>query len=252
MIVQVPFNNRLYTVDLNKPQDISLPLRAGDKNPNCYWADSVTMETIRSGDFIGSVKEGGTVNYQKLSITPHGNGTHTECYGHISSDNATLNNCLTEFHFFAEVVSVNPDSSDTGDFIVTRKALIEKIKSKTVQAIVIRTLPNGDEKRTARYSGTNPPYLAHDAAAYLVELGVSHLLIDLPSVDRESDGGKLLAHKSFWQFPERIRKNCTITELVYVNDTILDGLYLLNLQIISLEMDASPSKPVLYNLTEVL
>jgi arylformamidase len=83
-------------------------------------------------------------------------------------------------------------------------------------------------------------------------LGLDHLLIDLPSVDRESDGGKLLAHKAFWQFPERIRKNCTITELVYVADTIQDGLYFLNLQITSLEMDASPSKPVLYNLTEVL
>lgn len=252
MIIHVPFSDRTNSVDLNKPHDISLPLKQGNENPNCYWADTVSMETIRSGDFIGSVQEGGSVNYQRLSITPHGNGTHTECYGHISSESATLNKCLTEFHFFAEVISVEPEPTASGDSIITRKALTEKVKNKTVQAIIIRTLPNIDAKRTANYSGTNPAYLDHEAAAYLAELGIKHLLIDLPSVDRESDAGKLLAHKAFWQFPERTRKNCTITELVYVADAIPDGLYLLNLQITSLEMDASPSKPVLYNLTEVL
>lgn len=252
MIIHLPFSDRTYSVDLSKPQDISLPIKQGNENPNCYGADPVTMETIRAGDFIGSVQEGGSVNYKKLSITPHGNGTHTECYGHISSDSATLNKLLTEFHFFAEVISIKPEPTVSGDSIITRKALVEKIKNKTVQAIIIRTLPNMDAKKTAQYSGSNPPYLDHEAAAYLVELGVEHLLIDLPSVDRESDGGKLLAHKAFWQFPERTRKNCTITELVYVADVVKDGLYLLNLQITSLEMDASPSKPVLYNLAEVL
>lgn len=251
MIIQLTFNNRIYKADLGKPHDISLPLQSGDKNPNCYWAEPVKMETIRSGDFIGSVKEGGSVNYQKLSITPHGNGTHTECYGHISADQATINQSLTDFHCIAEVISVNAEPKNSGDLVISRTALTEKIKNTSAQAIVIRTLPNLDAKRTARYSGTNPPYLEHEAAAYLVELGINHLLIDLPSVDRESDDGKLLAHKAFWQFSEHIRKNCTITELVYVADTVKDGLYLLNLQIASLEMDASPSKPVLYNLTEV-
>lgn len=252
MIIQLTFSNRIYSPDLSKPHDISLPLQEGNENPNCYWAEPVKMETIRSGDFVGSVEEGGSVNYQRLSITPHGNGTHTECYGHISADRTTINQCLTDFHFISEVISIEPESTPSGDLIISRSALAEKIKNTSVQAIVIRTLPNLSAKRTAQYSGTNPPYIDHEAATYLVELGVKHLLIDLPSVDRESDGGKLLAHKAFWQFPEGTRKNCTITELVYVNDEIKDGLYLLTLQIISLEMDASPSKPVLYNLVEVL
>ena len=251
MIIQFSFNNRLYTADLDKPNDISLPLKSGAQNPTCYWAEPVKVETIRSGDFIGSVKEGGTVNYQKLTVTPHGNGTHTECYGHISADNVTLNQSLKEFHFAAALITVTPEKIASGDFIITAKAVREKIKDQTVQAVVLRTLPNTDSKKTMNYSGTNPPYLDHEAAAYLVELGVKHLLIDLPSVDRESDAGKLLAHKAFWQFPHHTRKNCTITELIFVDNSISDGLYLLNLQITSLEMDASPSKPVLYKLTEV-
>ena len=44
------------------------------------------------------------------------------------------------------------------------------------------------------------------------------------------------------------RLDCTITELIYVPDDIPDGLYLLNLQIASFEIDVSPSKPVLYQI----
>jgi hypothetical protein len=42
--------------------------------------------------------------------------------------------------------------------------------------------------------------------------------------------------------------DATITEMVFVPDAVADGIYLLNIQIASLETDASPSKPVLYPL----
>jgi arylformamidase len=251
MIVHIPFNTKTYRADLLSPLDLSLPLQEGSGNPTCYWADAVKFETIRMGDFVGSVKEGGSVNYQKLLVTPHGNGTHTECYGHISADGATLNQHLKVFHFIAELISVIPERVGD-DFLITRDAVAEKIKNPGIQALVIRTLPNTETKKTAQYSGTNPPYLHAEAAAFIAACGIQHLLLDLPSVDREVDGGQLRAHKAFWQFPENIQKSSTITELIFAEDTIADGLYLLNLQITSLEMDASPSKPVLYKLTEVL
>ena len=43
------------------------------------------------------------------------------------------------------------------------------------------------------------------------------------------------------------RFECTITELVYVPNKVEDGDYLLNLQIVSFENDASPNKQTLYN-----
>lgn len=252
MIIGVAFENKSYTVNLNEPIDISLPLQDGVNNPNCYWADPVKFEIIRSGSFVGSVNEGGSVNYQKLSITPHGNGTHSECYGHISADGATINNCLNQFHFYAELITVSPELNSGGDFVITRKILSDKIKSNATQALVIRTIPNEESKKIKQYTSTNPPYIESEAIDYIVSLGLEHLLIDLPSVDKEVDEGKLLSHKAFWKFPGAIRRNCTITELTFVDDLISDGLYLLNLQITSLEMDASPSKPVLYKLEEVL
>jgi len=253
MIIQLSFDKRNFQADLSQPIDISLPLRQGHEvNPICYWAEDVKFETIVSGTFVGSVKEGGNVNYQKLTITPHGNGTHTECYGHISADpSATINENLKQFHFMTELITLSPHQLPDGDTVIQLDQVSEKLKYKGAEAIIIRTLPNTDSKKTQQYSGTNPPYLHADAARHLVELGIKHILIDLPSLDREVDGGKLSAHKEFWKFPHATRKDATITELIFVDNSIDDGLYLLNLQIASLEMDASPSKPVLYKLAEV-
>jgi len=90
--------------------------------------------------------------------------------------------------------------------------------------------------------------LEEGAAKYIRECGIKHLLIDLPSVDKEKDEGKLLAHKAFWDFPKNLRRDATITELIYVPNKIEDGFYILNLQIASFENDASPSKPILYKI----
>ena len=252
MIVHTQIHQKNYKADLTKPIDISLPIQKGLlTNPSCYWADGVDFQTISIGNFVGSVKAGGSVNYQKLVMTPHGNGTHTECYGHISDDSAaTIHNSLTNFHFTAQLISAIPLNVGADSFISISQ--IENIFQPGVQAVVIRTLPNDPSKKNRQYSGTNPPYLHADVLAFFATHGVDHILIDLPSLDKEVDGGKLAAHKAFWKYPYATRKQATVTELIYVDDTIPDSFYLLNLQIISLAMDASPSKPVLYKLTEVL
>lgn len=252
MNVQITHQEKKYRADLSHPLDISLPLREGKNNPNCYWADPVKMETISSGSFIGSVKEGGSVNYQKLTITPHGNGTHTECFGHISGQPVTINQTLSTFHFLGELLSLTPEKISSGDAVITLSQLQKKMRYPSADAVIIRTLPNPESKKTQQYSGTNPPYLEAELTEFLSAKGVKHLLVDLPSLDPEADEGKLLAHKAFWNKGGQTQKYGTVTELIFVHDSIPDGFYLLNLQITSLEMDASPSKPVLYKLEEVL
>lgn len=253
MIIQLTFDNKRYRANLSAPFDISLPLKEGGNNPNCYWAEPVKFETISAGNFIGSVREGGNVNYQKIIFAPHGNGTHTECFGHLSADEAaTINKSLTNFHFTAEVISVSPEKLPNGDLCVTLDQVKRKIKHSQAEALVIRTLPNTDSKKTQQYSGTNPPYLEAALTEHLAKIGLKHLLVDLPSLDREADEGKLLAHRAFWGFNQNIRKEATITELIFIDNSIPDDLFLLNLQISSFEMDASPSKPILYKLEEVL
>ncbi|TGE13422.1 cyclase family protein [Hymenobacter elongatus] len=243
-----------YSFDPAAPLDISLPLAAGPGQVNCFWAEPVQVDVIRVGSFVGSVALGGSTNYQRVHLTPHGNGTHTECYGHISpAPEATLNRCLLRFLFVAQLVSVAPRVQPNGDFVVMLadvQPLLEAAAA-TPEAVVLRTLPNDDAKRQRHYSGTNPTYLEPALAHYLVARNVQHLLLDLPSVDREEDSGELLAHHAFWQYPAQTRTHCTITELIFVPNSVSDGLYLLNLQVTSLELDASPSKPVLYQLRPI-
>lgn len=242
-------NDQEVLVDLNQPLDISVPIKHGALNPNCYNSPTPVILPVKNKDFIGSVSGGGPCNHNTVSITPHGNGTHTECYGHISSDpGGTINQCLNKFHFIARLISVRPVKSEEGDLVVPWDALRPHLNNSTAEALIIRTLPNHYNKMTRQYSGTNPPYLENGLAKNLVEHKIRHLLVDLPSVDKESDGGKLLSHHHFWDYPGNPRTDCTITELIYVPDTIPDGAYLLNLQIISLDSDASPSKPVLYSI----
>lgn len=255
LMATYPHDDRTFSFDPAAPLDISLPLAPGPNQVNCFWAEPVQVDVIRVGDFVGSVALGGSTNYQRVHLTPHGNGTHTECYGHISPDPAaTLNRCLQRFLFAARLVSVQPRPQPNGDEVVTLNDLRRELQggpdaAVRPEALILRTLPNHKTKRTHQYSGTNPAYLEPALAAYLAEHHIEHLLLDLPSVDREADGGQLLAHHAFWQYPHATRRVATITELVFVPDEVKDGLYLLNLQITSMELDASPSKPVLYKLS---
>ncbi|RMG78993.1 MAG: cyclase family protein [Bacteroidetes bacterium] len=246
----IRYQNHAYRVRFSRPLDLSIPVRSGLENPNCFYAPPPAFEPVVTEAFTGSTQQGGVVNFFNVKINPHGNGTHTECVGHIAKAPFFIRQCLNKYHFLCKLVSLFPRKTPTGDRVIFRDQLEEILGEDATPALTIRTLPNDDHKLRTNYSGANPPYLHPDAVSYLVQCGVQHLLVDLPSVDREEDGGKLLAHKAFWNYypGADIREDCTISEMIYAAPDIRDGLYLLNLQIISLELDVSPSKPVLYAL----
>ena len=247
MRATIDWNDKLIEIDLAQPHPISIPIKNGDDNPNCYYADPVKFEVIKGYNFVGSVKLGGVVNHQKLTISPHGNGTHTECYGHITEANAVIANQLLGYFHIAQLIDVRPTKIDNDSVITLESLAVDQIKAG-VKALVVRTLPNSINKLSQKYSGTNPTYFVKDAIRWLVNHGIDHLVTDLPSVDREVDEGRLIAHKTFWQTDKEPRNRATITELAYVPDSLITGLYLLDLQVLALHMDASPSNPVLYKI----
>jgi kynurenine formamidase len=245
---RISLDGKQFAWDDRKPLDISIPLHPDGRQPNCFYAPLFSAEPVRAGDFVGSTKEGGPVNFLNVRINPHGNGTHTECVGHISKNGETINQTLKTFHSIAQLVTVYPEMQENGDKIITLTQLNQGILVPYAESLVIRTMPNPVDKQWRQYSGTNPAYLSRKAMEWIVQKGIKHLLIDLPSVDREEDGGKLEAHKAFWNEDGEGRTGCTITELVFVDNNIKDDVYLLQLQIASFEIDVSPSKPVLYAL----
>ncbi len=248
MKANIEWQGRAYEIDFNEPIDISIPMSSGTANPNAFGIQPPLFEPVKYGGFVGSVRLGGSVNCENLFLNAHGNGTHTECVGHISKEKITINQCLRQFVFIAQLMTVELIQTE-GDEVIPLSAIEDKWND-TIEALVLRTVPNTKEKLTQKYSGNNPAYVESRLCEYLCAKNIRHLLLDLPSVDKESDNGMLDAHHRFWNYPQSPRMDATITEMIYVDDTIEDGIYLLHIQIASLETDASPSKPVLYQLKE--
>lgn len=253
MIATLEHLGQTYLADLTKPLDISLPLSSSTENPIAWYQEQPVIAPVVMGDWIGKVSEGeSSTNFNNVFFNPHAHGTHTECLGHITHDFYSVSDTLKSFLFFAEVVSIAPEPVGQ-DLVISRLQLESAVKSKP-DAIVIRTLPNLTDKTSRNYSHSNPPYLSEEAVIFLRETGVRHLLVDLPSVDKEKDEGKLLAHKAFWNVLDvrsvnpDARFDCTITELVFVPDSVPDGIYFLDLQTAHFVNDAAPSRPVLYPL----
>lgn len=254
MIAEINLNNETFKVNLNNPVDLSLTSKV--KNSfKAWYIDEIKINSIKNDDFIGSVKDGGAVNFREILINPHGNMTHTESVGHISQEEINVNKLLQTHHFIAQLITIKPQkisiNNKKGKKEVDEIISLNQIKNKilpNIQALIIRSQKNYDELTNKNYSHTNWPFLAESSAAYIRNKGVQHLLIDQPSIDKEFDEGKLLAHRAFWNYPNEIDLKKTITELIGIPDHIKDGRYLLNLSLANIENDAVPSRPIIYKL----
>jgi len=240
------------SVDLAHPIDLSLPLKdeRDGEGASAWYVGRPRFEPVRGDGFVGRVNEGGSVNFTNVNFNPHGHGTHTECLGHITHKVHSIDEQIRSENGFPWIMpclvhSVTPLSVDS-DKVISKEFLPEI--EKLPPALVLRTLPNHESKKVTKWDNSNPPYLHPDFTAELVQRGVKHLLIDLPSVDKEVDGGALLSHKVFFGVPKAPRLDATITEFVYVPNSSPDGLYALNLQVAPFDLDASPSRPVLFHL----
>lgn len=237
-------------IDTKEPLDLSIPLSASPENPRAWYVDPPRMEPVRSEHYTGSIKEGGSVNFRDIYFNPHGHGTHTECLGHITREVHSVNQVLTNFFFRARLISILPkrvvQKNGEIDFVITPDQL--KLSDFDGEALVVRCLPNVGAKLHKNYSNTNPPYFDVACVAKLLDANIDHLLIDLPSVDRESDSGALVFHHAFWEVPSNPNFKRTITEMIFVDNTIQDGDYVLEIQMAAFQNDASPSRPVLYRI----
>ncbi len=267
MKLTVQINGIEYDINPHKFYDISIPLKFNSEQPNAYGVDKATSEPCRAGDLIGDTRQGGSVNFEKYTFIPHCNGTHTECVGHITNKRISIRNCLQDVFIPATLISVNPEKADKidetypvrlneNDELITRKSIQNSnFNTQDVDALIIRTLPNDDSKLTRKYGEYIPPFFSNEAMDFIIESGVKHLLVDVPSIDKIFDDGKLSNHRKFWNIEtgkfalnNNSNTNNTITEMIYVPNELNDGDYLLNLQIAAFESDTSPSRPILFNL----
>lgn len=263
-----------YRVLNSQAVDISIPLDFAGPQPNHFGAPRARAVALEAGDFVGDTREGGSCNCETLVLTPHCNGTHTECIGHVTGERISVADRAREALIGAALLSTGLVSAEScgeradpmpqpGDQLVTA-AELERAAGRLggaaalagVHALVLRTLPNEADKASRDYGDSPmPAFLTLDAMRWVVELGVRHLLVDLPSVDRSHDQGRLSAHREFWGLApgatkeaSASRPDATITEMVFAADTVADGLYALSLQIAPFVTDAAPSRPLLFPL----
>ncbi len=269
MILSVQFNNNFYEIDFTNPIDISIALVFNKMQPNAFGVKIATARTYQTENLIGDTRRGGSCNFEEYKFIPHCNGTHTECVGHLTEQRISIHESLKDVFIPASVVTVQPEiasetvetysvSINPEDKLITKKLLenvLENTDENFLQGLIVRTLPNDKSKKTRIYGELNSPYFSLEAMRFIREKNVTHLLVDLPSIDRMNDEGKLANHRIFWnvekgscQLWEGSLVNNTITELIYVPKQVKDGNYILNLQSAPFVSDASPSRPVLFEL----
>jgi kynurenine formamidase len=253
MIAEFHFESGSIRVDLDQGIDLSDPFTDQGVGPLAWGVDHPRFTAVKSGDFVGSVKGGGPVNFRDLFLNPHGNGTHTECLGHITETVHSVNEQPRPSFHKALLLNVAPSEQRTdesprekGDAVIHKEGIEKALdRHEGITALILRTYPYPG-RRPRTYSGSNPPYFDPEVMDLLREKGVVHLLTDLPSVDKENDGGLLPAHHAFWKVPEEPDRDRTITELIRVPEETPEGVYLLDLRVAPVENDAAPSRPLIF------
>jgi arylformamidase len=262
----IEIGNKKYTIDFSKGIDVSIPLNFNGEQPNTYAVEKATSKPYQDGQFVGDTRRGGPCNFETYSFTPHCNGTHTECIGHITNERISILSSLKEEMIPSTLISVTPKITDENyipnlnveDVVITKKDLELQLKdanSEFLRGLIIRTLPNYESKKSRDYMKEAPAFLSIEAMEYIVSLDVDHLLVDTPSVDRLLDEGNLSSHNIFWETKGKEfnskTQNKTITEMIFASEDIKDGSYLLNLQIPAFMSDAAPSRPILYKTNDL-
>lgn len=259
--------SKSYRIRIDQPLDISIPLHFNGAQPNSYHVPIASSKAYQDGNFVGDTRRGGSCNFEEYRLIPHCNGTHTECVGHLALERISLHTVLTQAYIPTTLITLECEPADDcdetciphaqpGDLLMTKnriEAALAERDSTFPEGLVIRTSPNPISKKSMKYSEYVPPYLTLDAMQYIVQSGVKHLLMDVPSVDRIHDEGRMSTHHLFWDVPQgshTVDKNDhslkTITEMVFVPNEVPDGRYLLNLQVPAFVADAAPSRPILY------
>lgn len=253
-LIHFEIDNHHCSADSARSVSLAIPLQFNGPQPVFFGAPTASATPLESSGFIGDTHQGGSCNVQTLRLTPHCNGTHTECIGHVVDDGTAVTEQLRISLLPATLVTLAP-RHNVIDLTLIKMGLQHHPLRGMHTAFIIRTLPNTRDKFTRNYDTMPSAYLAEDAANLLVKAGVEHLLVDLPSLDPAHDEGRLAAHRAFWGLPasnrelrQAQRPHATITEMIYVPEHVKDGYYLLDLQIPAFMRDAAPSRPILYPL----
>ncbi len=254
MNVQVELDGHTLRIDLLAGTPIAIPLDPHGPQPTFFTDVPASARPLRSGDYVGDVRLGGSCNAEVVQLVPHCHGTHTECRGHLTRERLKVQETVFTEPCLARLVSVAPRAEEDGYPCWSLDDLQDALDGDLpVEALVVRTLPNDPGRMSTAYEHAPPyPVFSEAAMRWLATLPLKHLLVDSPSLDPAHDGGRLRIHRLWWCMDgnpgprglDTARRSAT--EMIFVPDPVPDGLYWLHLGLSPLLGDATPSRPILY------
>ncbi|MCS7084591.1 MAG: cyclase family protein, partial [Bacteroidia bacterium] len=207
---------------------------------SAFGAPPARAETYQAGEFVGCVADGGPCNCETYRITPHCNGTHTECVGHLTAQKIFVCDLDLPPLMACCVASVIPGPCRNDEYHPRLSPDDKVVEAGALQAAMQRSgwrpgIPALVVRTRREIFGDLSAFFSNDAMRWIRKCAVEHLLVDFASVDKADDDGKLSNHRIFWDLPqdrriESARSERTITEMIFVPDEIEDGLYALNLR----------------------
>ncbi len=249
MHTKIFFDGKSYSINARKGIDLSIKNDFSQKGPTFFSSEQPTMHAVRSNEFIGSIKEGGSCNVPIVSLNIHCTGTHTESIAHIIDSGEKIIDVCPWGYITAYLLTVDLTKSDdtdesyhcdlSNDLLITAKVLKNKLSNKH-EALIIRTNPNEQYKTIRDYDKNPAPFFTNDAVKYINKYEIKHLLVDIPSLDKANDGGLLGNHRLFFE------QGKTISELLFIPEELRDGFGFLQIQIPNWALDAAPSRPIFY------
>jgi len=252
MKASLPAQGREWRIDLDRPIDLSVPISFDGPALRHFAAPAPHSMPFETGEFTGSVASGASCNCRTITLTPHCNGTHTECVAHLTLEPLDAWRIVPSAPVPALALSVAPVPVGE-DLVVTRAALESAwaagMKAPVPIALILRTVVRDARGARAPLS----PWVAADAVEFIVGQGIMHLVIDQPSLDRTHDAGRLAAHRVFFGLPagsrrlaDAARPRATVTEYASVPAVLPDGPCALAWQVPAIAGDAVPSRPLAY------
>ena len=254
--MKIKIKNKSYIIDLDNGIDISIPFNFDKKNPQFYDNSSPKVNYYNSNNIEYALDKGGNCNVPIVKFNIHCSGTHTESANHIDERAPLINEIKISDFIYSKLISIKPTNYleneryhcklEKYDSFITKKILHDIINnniSSDVGALIIRTLPNDSSKINRNYNLDYHPFFTNDAILYLKDIGIKHIIVDTPSIDRYDDGGKLGNHHLFFKNGKTVN---TITELVFIPNSCTDGYYFINLEVMNFGLDAAPSRPKLF------
>ncbi|MDH5404684.1 MAG: cyclase family protein [Candidatus Heimdallarchaeota archaeon] len=186
--------------------------------------------------FVGDILRGGSCNVTIHNYSPH-NLTHLETSLHIV-DNGIPVSAIPNKHLNGILYLIDLTKTyDQDDECIKWDDISEQITNlhPSVTFIALKTYSSTLDQ-FHDFSGEDPLFLDPFAAKMIHDLKnnkINGLILDLPSIDKETDGGKLLAHRNFLGLPREGIKSTVeefrfIVELAYF-ENLQQGYYYLNI-----------------------